>query len=212
MRVLIISDIHSGFRYLGRILEVVSKEGIVKSFACGDITHFKPLDLLEFDRLMNEYGVECIAVHGNCDPPATLELFEEVEVKLIHGESISFKGYTIHGIGGSNFTPFFTPSEYSEEEIRGFTKNFRYGDRNILVSHCPPYGILDKTYSNVNAGCKVIREISDGFDAILCGHIHEARGKVEGSPLVVNPGPAMAGYFAILDLDGLAVEMRRIRL
>jgi|Deesub1362B_J571_1020462.scaffolds.fasta_scaffold00034_128 hypothetical protein len=210
MRLLVISDVHSGFRQLAKILEVATNEKIKGAFACGDITHFKPLDLFKFDRLLDEYGMECIAVHGNCDPPATLELFEEVEVKLIHGKSTSLGEYTIHGVGGSNFTPFFTPSEYSEEEIREFVKNFRYSTKNILVSHCPPHGILDRTYSNVNAGCRAIREISDNFDVILCGHIHEARGKVEGSPLVVNPGPAMGGYFAILDLDSFSVEMGRV--
>jgi len=210
MKVLVISDVHSGFRYLEKILRAASNEGITKSFACGDITHFKPLDILKFDRFMSEYSIECIAVHGNCDPPATLELFEQTEVELIHGRSALFGEFTLHGVGGSSYTPFFTPSEYSEEEIKGFVKNFDYGTKNILISHCPPYGILDRTYSNVNAGCRAIRDILDNFDAILCGHIHEARGKVESKGLIVNPGPANAGYFAILDLNSFSVEMRKV--
>ncbi len=202
MKVLLISDLHSAFSTLGRILRFVSNsdDELELCFACGDITHFKSNDVLRFDEILNEFGFECIAVHGNCDPPETLELFKETEITFIHGKSIKFKGFTLHGLGGSNYTPFFTPCEYSEDELREFTKNFSYGEKNLLISHCPPYGILDRTYSHANAGCTVVREILERFDAVLCGHIHEARG-VNENPFVVNPGNANSGYFAILDLD-----------
>ena len=220
MNVLVISDIHSSFKRLKKILSVASDESSF-CFACGDITHFRSQDIFEFDKLLRDFGFECIAVHGNCDPPDTLDLFEETEINLIHRKSVKFKGFTLHGIGGSNYTPFFTPCEYSEDEIRGFTKNFSYGEKNILISHCPPFGILDRTYGQVNAGCVAIREILSSFDAVFCGHIHEARGIHGGiregnhggtheNPLVVNPGNANSGYFAIFNFDDFYCQLREM--
>lgn len=49
---------------------------------------------------------------------------------------------------------------------------------DILVSHCPPFGILDKSASGANMGNKYLRQgvesIAPGYH--LFGHIHEAYG------------------------------------
>ena len=39
-------------------------------------------------------------------------------------------------------------------------------------------------------------------NVVLCGHIHEARATDRiGGARIVNPGPAAAGHYALLDLD-----------
>lgn len=52
-------------------------------------------------------------------------------------------------------------------------------DTDILVTHTPPYGILDKTKSNMSVGCEVLRQrLRDIKPRIHCfGHIHPAYGQ-----------------------------------
>ncbi|MEM3567855.1 MAG: metallophosphoesterase, partial [Thermoplasmata archaeon] len=44
--------------------------------------------------------------------------------------------------------------------------------------------------------------------AVLCGHIHEAAGieRIFGNTLVVNPGPAKHGRYALVEVEGRNVE------
>jgi len=51
-------------------------------------------------------------------------------------------------------------------------------DIDILISHSPPYGILDKC-NNGNVGSKSLRNILDRTKPrlLVCGHIHEQGGK-----------------------------------
>lgn len=53
-------------------------------------------------------------------------------------------------------------------------------DTNILITHCPPYGILDKLYDNKCVGDKVLLDcINTRLKSLkyhAFGHIHEANG------------------------------------
>ena len=69
---------------------------------------------------------------------------------------------------------------------------------NVLLSHAPPYGVLDSVGEN-HVGSRSIRKHMTRFDLICCAHIHEARGIVEVDGVrVVNPGPASEGYGALI--------------
>jgi hypothetical protein len=54
-------------------------------------------------------------------------------------------------------------------------------DCNILITHCPPYGILDECVSGKRVGCEALRRFHD--EALICprlhvfGHIHEQHGE-----------------------------------
>ena len=52
---------------------------------------------------------------------------------------------------------------------------------DILLTHCPPFRILDKTDANINVGSEALRkkvfEIKPKFH--LFGHIHESKGQVK---------------------------------
>ncbi len=208
MRLLLLSDIHSSFENLKEILSRESFDAIV---VAGDITHFRPADVFKADSIIAQHTDECFAVHGNCDHEKVLE-HQYDGIRFIHRRSLRLDDFTIHGIGGSGITPFNTPSEYTDEEIMkmiGELKIEKEG-RNILLTHCPPKGILDKTYSGVHAGCNAIREHVKSFDAILCGHIHEAHGVDDKITLAVNPGPVMWGRYALFDAEKMEVELRKI--
>ena len=55
-------------------------------------------------------------------------------------------------------------------------------DTDILITHGPPYGILDSTTRNEHVGCKVLYERLQLVKPKLhvFGHIHEAYGKQQG--------------------------------
>ena len=81
----------------------------------------------------------------------------------------------------------------------------------IFCPHAPPQGTAcDRLPSGEHVGSAVIRNFveTEQPDLVLCGHIHESRGvdEIEGSR-IVNPGPAAAGHYAVVEIDG-GVEVR----
>ncbi len=72
----------------------------------------------------------------------------------------------------------------------------------VVLSHCPPHGLLDTTRERVHIGHPPLRnylnEAPEPPLLVLCGHVHESFGQVrQGRTLVVN---AATGY-ALVDLD-----------
>ncbi len=207
MIALIVSDIHSNFRNLKRLLETEKADLIA---VCGDITDFNYRDIAIFDEILESFEGYCLAVHGNCDDEKCVEMLEKAEnVEFIHGECVKIGDYTFYGLGGSTETPFFTPSEYEENYYYSLLKSFNYRENAILISHSPPYGILDRTYDGVNAGSLAIRDFMDKFDYIFCGHIHESYGvKKVGKTVVVNSGSLASGFYAKANLGEDVVLLR----
>jgi len=209
MKLLVTSDIHSSFKRFEKILDNESDVDYV--VIAGDLTDFVASHIKKIDEILNSRKLKALVVHGNCDPPESIDYIEKSSNMLnLHAKSVEIDDYTFHGLGGSNYTPFFTPSEYSEDEMRGFTHNFKYGKKNVLISHCPPYGILDLTYSGIHAGCIVVREIMHKFDVIFCGHIHESPGiHIEESGIILNPGSASSGRYALFNLKSFDYELKK---
>lgn len=58
-------------------------------------------------------------------------------------------------------------------------------DTDILITHSPPHGILDKTARNENVGSKTLRGQMGRITPSLwvCGHIHEGYGKFQDTKL-----------------------------
>jgi len=54
-------------------------------------------------------------------------------------------------------------------------------DTEILITHGPPYGVLDLTRRGKRAGCESLLERLDKLDELrlhVFGHIHEAAGYI----------------------------------
>lgn len=86
---------------------------------------------------------------------------------------------------------------------------------DILVLHYPPEGAFDiisdknNPYHGKSAGIESFREAILKFKPkiALCGHMHEYQGaKKIGKTLVVNPGDAERGRFAVIDYPGMKVK------
>ncbi|GCC10551.1 phosphodiesterase [archaeon] len=205
MRLLCISDIHGRYKNIKKIESELREADIV--ILAGDITNFGDRGkTMKIIREFMKYNSKILAVHGNCDLSSVNDALKELKVWL-HGRSAVINGTGFFGLGGSNITPFATPQEYSEEKLSGIVEkaynSLGNTEKKILISHTPPYGILDGTGSGTRAGSKALRNfIRDAdMELVICGHVHEAKGieKWQGK-LIINPGPIHMGY-AVVDIN-----------
>lgn len=199
MRFLAVTDFHGNYDKVADILHVA---GIVDgTLLAGDLTDFGPAENAK--RLIDMLPKPILAVPGNCDPKEIVRIMEREGVCL-HEERITFDGITYVGIGGSNPTPFGTPFELKEEEIKAELERLLKGTKGplVLLSHAPPKGNQDRIPGGVHVGSEAVAQEAPKFKAVICGHIHEDRGisKV-GDTIVVNPGTAFDGNAAIVDID-----------
>lgn len=75
MKVMVISDIHGGVKYLKQALEKYREEKAEKLLILGDFTsYFNSSQSIETAEILNEFSNQIYAVRGNCDS----EGFEEL--------------------------------------------------------------------------------------------------------------------------------------
>ncbi len=196
LRLLHISDIHCSEAKLENVLNKEKFDILVLS---GDLQCY---DLLE---LLKDVKEKIVAVTGNMDDISLARKLKEWGV-LIEGILIKKNGIKIAGVSGLD--PIT-----SINELESKYKNELY-NLDVLVSHHPPKGVVDKTFLGIRAGLNELREFIEKYDPKLhlCGHIHEARGKeLLGKTIVVNPGPLQKGYYAIIEINNeIKVELKKL--
>ena len=103
----------------------------------------------------------------------------------LNNSSIEIEGIKIYG---SPITPRFYNWAFNcdrGEKIRNYWKQIP-NDTDILLTHGPAYGVLDRTIQGLKVGCEeliqFIEKIKPKIHAF--GHIHEAYGKVTNSDTV----------------------------
>ncbi|WP_174591133.1 metallophosphoesterase family protein [Methanocella conradii] len=199
MRFLAVTDFHSVY---DRVPEILGKAGAVDgTLLAGDLTEFGPSEKAK--ELIDMLPRPILAVPGNCDPRDIVELLRREDANL-HENKIRLGGVTFIGVGGSNPTPFGTPFELQEAEIKSALERLLNDVKGpaILISHAPPKGCRDRIPSGAHVGSEAIAQMGSRFKAIVCGHIHEDRGISRmGETIVVNPGVASAGNAALLEAD-----------
>lgn len=222
VRLLSISDIHGKVSSLSTILECASASRRVDAITVsGDLSHYG--DRKEVERilgLLEKVGVPVYYVLGNCDPREALGLMGVKAVQL-EGRCERYLDLVFTGAGGSTTTPFGTTFERDEEElIDQIMKGMRVCNENVgrlmLIVHNPPFGgIVDRTSFGRHVGSKRLRELIMTLSPLVvqCGHIHEAAGVERvGQTLVFNPGPAMRGHYAYLEVggDGVNITLEKV--
>lgn len=148
-----------------------------------------------------------LALAGNMDAPALDARLAELGVALdAHGHAFGDVG--VFGVSAAPHSPLRTPYELDEDELaRRIDAGFRaVADCETLVfcPHAPPRDTAcDRLWSGEHVGSDAVRAFVEREQphVVLCGHIHEARGTDEiGASLVVNPGPASAGEYAVVEI------------
>jgi Icc-related predicted phosphoesterase len=96
-------------------------------------------------------------------------------------------GITINGINiwGSPISPWFFNWAFNRHRGEAIKKHWDLipAGTDILITHGPVFGILDKTNTLKHVGCEdLLKKINEIKPKVhVCGHIHEAYGMEEKS-------------------------------
>jgi len=224
MRFLLISDIHGDALSLEKLL---GRERAVSAIiAAGDLTDFEEGDaMLRMVNLLREAALPVLAVPGNCDRRTARAVLDSsgfsidnrsrrVDFRAAAGpdsdtRNPAARGGSINffGMGGGGFRTGFTPYERREDEFeRIFASCPESGPGClplVIVTHTPPRGTQADLRRGAHVGSPALAAALARIQPLLwvCGHIHEARSaSMEGSSLLVNPGPLREGCYAIADI------------
>lgn len=210
MRILAFTDIHGSYSMVEKILASENtRTGFDVIILGGDVTtRGTPEELRNAVIRFQKFGKPILAVAGNMDP---VEL-EETFIAL--GGSINARGKIINdvgffGVSGAPHSFMHTPYEISEEEILqraeiGWSevKSARW---KIFVPHAPPLNTkVDTVFSGKHVGSTSVRKFIEerNPDAVVCGHIHEARGIDSiGKTVILNCGQAGKGLYAVITVE-----------
>lgn len=182
------------------------------------------------DEKLRAAGIPCLVMPGNDDPPMVKRYLNEASWLIQAEERIVELGpYQVLSLGYSTPTPWDSPREITEDEMRAKLKDgiakLEPGKPVILNLHNPPYDTrTDRAYKLTPdmriqtaggepvlapVGSVAVREAIEQVQPVLSlhGHIHESRavGKL-GRTQIFNPGSmytegALQGAIVALDKD-----------
>lgn len=205
MKILAIGDIHMDAEAITQIDFAPIADLVIIN---GDLTNYGSVSEAKqvLEQIM-EVNPHVLAQFGNLDKPEINNYLEELGINMHNQARLFNNRVCLIGAGGSNQTPFNTPSEFSEQQLESFLKNghdqaTRYLQLAepiekikiplILVTHTPPVDTTTDLLSNSShAGSAAVRKFIEEEQPDLCitGHIHEARGFDQlGKTPVYNPG------------------------
>ena len=214
MKIVSISDVHMATRNLARMTEVWRDTDL--AIVAGDLTNFGGID--DARKVLDDVRACCknvLAVPGNLDQPETFPFFEREGIAL-HGKGMVIDGVGFFGCGGSNLTPFKTPSEFTEDEIyaaleQGYSE-VREVRPLVMVCHTPPLATkCDRIVSGKAVGSPAARRFIEEHQPEVCisGHIHESAAVDSiGKTAVLNAGPFKGGGYIVVDISGTNVDAR----
>jgi uncharacterized protein len=214
MKIVSISDVHMATRNLIRMREVMRDTDLV--IVAGDLTNFGGIE--DARKVLDDVRAHCrnvLAVPGNLDRPETFPFFEREGIAL-HGKGIVVEGVGIFGCGGSNISPFKTPSEFSEEEIyavlkRGY-EDVRDARPLLMICHPPPFETkCDRITSGKAVGSPAARRFIEEFapDVCISGHIHESAAVDSiGPTTVLNAGAFKGGGYIVVEKNADRLDAR----
>lgn len=189
-----------------------------------DIRRFHEGGTNFFERLADLSRFGLCAIAGNDDHPDTRSLITGQNVYSVHSCPLVLGCFAIVGIEGAPMFPMqeeFDKSYnkgyllYPEPILTWHVRQWRKAglDRKhlIILSHAPPYGVLDfaRRFGRRQIGSRPLREFLESSpNALLCvsGHVHSqgARSEKVGNALVVNVAshdrPGDPGRVAIIEI------------
>ena len=216
MKIISFGDIHEDLNNLTLLKNELESADLV--IVTGDLTNFNGRK--EAERVIDEimkYNENVLAQLGNLDQAEVNDYLTEKSINL-HRNGFIRDDIGIFGVGGSNLTPFNTPTEFSEDEIETFllegidkVKDAKF---KIMVPHMPPKDTkIDIITAGAHVGSQSVRDfiLKHKPDIALSGHIHEARGSdtIENT-LAFNAGMFREGGYVVITKtpEGLSAELK----
>ncbi|HVO24386.1 MAG TPA: metallophosphoesterase family protein [Candidatus Margulisiibacteriota bacterium] len=218
MRIVSFGDIHMSLQTIARLAPELGAADLV--ILSGDLTNFGGRDdAAQVLAATRRHAPNVLAVSGNLDQLEVIDLLRQEGVSL-HGESRRCGDVGIFGCGGSNRTPFHTPTELTDEEIGLLLERAYAGvadmHRLLMVCHTPPaHTATDRISSGQHVGSPTVRAFIEEHQPAVCitGHIHESAGVDRiGRTVVLNAGALRDGGYIVVDAaaDGLRAELCRL--
>jgi len=197
-RILHVSDIHCANDRLESLLSQASGYDVI--VASGDF------ECVDTARLLLELAAApVVAVTGNLDNAAVARVLRDAGV-LLDGRLASVGGLAFAGVGGLD-------AHGSMEALLRRASEEGVSRVDVLVTHHPPRGVLDRTFIGVRAGLRELWSVIERLrpSVHLFGHIHEAGGvHSENGTVFVNPGPLKRGWYAVVEGPPWRAERRRL--
>jgi len=191
LRVVAISDTHE------RHEELVLPQGDVLLCA-GDITangHLRSLERFArwMDRQPHQHKVLIAGNHDFCFEEKPREAREVMRVHAPDVHYLQDSGVILGGlrVWGSPWQPRFYDWAFNVDRGAPLAEKWALipDDTDILVTHGPPFGVLDVTPAGMRVGCEALAERLEALRVRLhvFGHIHHSYGVIErGSRISVN--------------------------
>jgi uncharacterized protein len=214
MKIVSFGDVHMATRNLARMGDVMRDTDLV--IVSGDLTNFG--GSADAGKVIDDVREACrsvLALPGNLDQADVIPFFEREGIAL-HGRGLVREGIGIFGCGGSNITPFKTPTELTEDEIyqtlmRGYAQ-VRDARPLLMVCHTPPFETrCDRIAGGRAVGSTAARRFIEEFKPDLCisGHIHESAGvDTIGPTTIINAGPFKDGGYIVVQATGGRLDVR----
>jgi uncharacterized protein len=214
MKIISFGDVHMATRNLARMDDVMRDCDLV--ILSGDLTNFGGPD--ETRKVLDDVRASCanvLALPGNLDQRTVIPYLEQEGIAL-HGLGRVVDGIGIFGCGGSNISPFGTPTELTEDEIyeklrAGYAM---VGDARplLMICHPPPFETkCDRIRSGAPVGSTAARRFITEVQPDVCisGHIHESAGVDQiGRTKILNAGPFKGGGYIVVRADGGRLDAR----
>lgn len=127
------------------------------------------------------------------------DMVESRGIRLLHNSWCLIEGYTIYG---TPYVPTFGSWAYMEPEHRLAEIYSQIPDfTDILITHGPQYGVLDKNSGGLNCGSHALKTRINQLNNLklhVFGHIHESRGLHFENYLSINAAICGIPYSDIL--------------
>lgn len=201
MRIYAVADIHGRENIIDkmeRTRETINPDILV---VAGDTSGYGRDDVI-LSRL-NALPLPTLVIPGNIDSSAMEHVMASLgNLSWIHERETVHRDVSFVGLGGSLTFPSLAwlgqakhgAFQVLEPLVRRET---------IFVTHCPPWGILDRGFFNRHGGSKELKKFIEERQpkVHICGHIHENSGVERlGETLVVNCSLGQSGAGAVIDL------------
>lgn len=183
MKITAISDTHEKHNYIDSIEET---DVLIHA---GDVTgngSTRKLNLF-LDWIETQEYEDCIIIAGNHD--YCFEDDDTIARNMLEGRDIHYlfdDRITINGLKfyGTPWQPYFCNWAFNIRSEEKLAKKYSKipDDTDILITHTPPYKILDKSiHGNEHTGSEALREkVFDVQPKVhIFGHIHEEYGKAQ---------------------------------
>jgi len=205
MKIVYCVDVHNKF---AAVQDALKKIGTVDLLIIGgDITDRGTPD--DAERAITGWRgavPQLLAIAGNMDTPAIDDRLAKLGVAL-DGRGVVFGDLGVFGVSVWGKSAAGTP--FSARIAAGFAavKSCRI---KIFCPHFPPRDTLcDLDRSGQHVGHPHVKDfiVREQPDLVLCGHVHAPRQDRVGKTLIVNPGPAASGHYAVVEI-GQQVDVR----